>query len=57
MSIKDCWTVEKIQQKLEKGINFEYLIFVEILKKKFKEYSEKLWGNFKIIEKMFMKLN
>ncbi len=51
--IRDWGTVEKVLQKLEKLIlsnicwNFE---------KKLEEYSEKLWGHFKITERMFKKL-
>ncbi len=49
VSIRDWGTVEKVQQRLEKGMsntrwNFE------------KKYSEKVRGNFKIIKKMFKKL-
>ncbi len=54
MSIRVWGTVEKEQQQLEKVLilsnirgNFE---------KKLEEYSDKLWGNYKIIEKIFKKL-
>ncbi len=54
MSIRVWETVEKEQQKLEKGINFEKYSLK--FWKKIEEYAERLRGNYKIIEKMFKKL-
>ncbi len=52
MSIRDWGTVEKIQPKFKKKV----LVLSNIcwnFEKKSEKYSEKLQGNFKIIEKMF----
>ncbi len=55
MSINDWQTVEKVQQKLEQGISFEWYS-LKFWKKKLEEYPRKLRENFKIIEKLFKKL-